>query len=134
VPSNAIPDQPLQTKVQMRYFGPPGTLPSDGGGHDASATYAILHGEEDTAQAWLQAGEALSACWLTAMSHGLSLLPITAVVEVLSTRLVLTRMLSGLGNPYLAMRLGHPDPAIHLPPATPRLSTAEIIEDASTSS
>ena len=130
VPSNAIPDQPLQTRVQLRYFGPPGTLPSDGGGHDASATYAILHGEADTAQAWLRAGEALSACWLTAMRHGVSVLPITAVVEVLSTRLVLTRMLSGLGNPYLAMRLGHPDPAIHLPPAPPRLPTADILEDA----
>lgn len=130
VPSNAIPDRPMQTRVQLRYFGPPGTLPSDGGRHDANATYAILHGDTDTVQAWLQAGEALSACWLTAMRHGLSVLPITAVVEVLSTRLVLTRMLSGLGNPYLVMRLGHADPAVHLPPATPRLRTADIIEDA----
>jgi nitroreductase len=128
VPSNAIPEQPPQTRVQMRYFGPPGTLPSDGG-HDANATYAILHGETDTAQAWLQAGEALSACWLTATRHGLSVLPITAVVEILSTRLVLTRMLSGLGHPYLAMRLGYPDPAVHLPPATPRLPTTDIIEE-----
>jgi hypothetical protein len=133
VPSNAIPEHPPQTRVQIRYFGPPGTLPSDGG-HDTNATYAVLHGETDTAQAWLQAGEALSACWLTAMRHDLSLLPITAVVEVLSTRLVLSRMLSGLGHPYLAIRLGYPDPAVHLPPATPRLRTWDIIEEAHASS
>jgi nitroreductase len=128
VPSSAIPDQPPETRVQIRYFGPPGTLPGYAG-HDAGAAYAVLHGEEDTAEAWLRAGEALSACWLTATQHGLSVLPITAVVEVPSTRQAMARLLSGVGHPYLAMRLGHPDPAVPIPPLTPRLPVSEVMDD-----
>jgi nitroreductase len=129
VPSSDIPEQPPETRVQVRYFGEPGTLEGHGG-HDAVATYAVLHGEADTAEAWLRAGEALSACWLTAVRHELSVLPISAVVEVPSSRQAMTRMLSGVGNPYLAMRLGYPDRAIPMPPLTPRLPASAITEDA----
>lgn len=128
VPSNVIPDAPTQTRVRTGYFGPPGTLPADGG-HDANATFAILHGDTDGPHAWLRAGEALSACWLTATRLQVSVLPISAVVEVTSTRVTLARMLSDLGYPYVAMRLGHADSGAHLPPATPRLAVEDIIEE-----
>ncbi|MGC9665152.1 Acg family FMN-binding oxidoreductase [Planosporangium sp. 12N6] len=127
VPSAAVPQQPPQTQVPGRYFGPPGTLPVDGG-HDVAAVYAILHGDGDGPMDWLRAGEALSAGWLTATVQGLSVLPISAVVEVLATRLALRRMLSGLGYPYLALRLGYPDPEAPEPPVTPRLAVDEIVE------
>jgi nitroreductase len=90
--------------------------------------YGILHGDSDAPLAWLRAGEALSAGWLTAIAQGLSLLPISAVVEVLPARMELRRLLSGLGYPYLAVRIGYPDPEAPEPPATPRLTADEIIE------
>jgi nitroreductase len=127
IPASAVPQQPPQTQVAGRYFGPPGTLPVDDG-HDAAAVYGILHGDSDTPLAWLRAGEALSAGWLTATTQGLSMLPISAVVEVLPARMALRRLLSGLGYPYLAVRIGYPDPDEPEPPATPRLTADDIIE------
>src|SRR5205814_519643 len=95
IPSTVLPDRPPQTRVGGRFFGPPGTLPV-GDGHDRAASYGILHGDTDTAVAWLRAGEALSAAWLTATCHHLSILPISAPVEVTSTRERLRQLLSGL--------------------------------------
>ena len=74
------------------------------------------------------AGEALSAAWLTATCHHLSILPISAPVEVTSTRERLRQLLSGLGYPYLAIRIGHPDTSQPAPPATPRLPTDQILD------
>ena len=127
IPDAAIPEQPPRTRVPGRYFGPPGTLAVEEG-HDVQARYAILHGAGDGRVDWLRAGQALSAAWLTATSLDLSLLPISAVVEVAATRLILRRMLAGLGYPYLAVRLGYSRPDGE-PEHTPRLATATILDD-----
>ncbi|GII24842.1 Acg family FMN-binding oxidoreductase [Planosporangium mesophilum] len=127
IPAGAVPRHAPQTQVPGRYFGPPGTLPVDEG-HDLAAVYGILHGDSDTPLAWVRAGEALSAGWLTATARDLSLLPISAVVEVVAARMALRRLLSGLGYPYLAVRIGYPDPDAPAPPATPRLTADQIIE------
>lgn len=127
IPASSIPERPPQTRVLGRYFGVAGTLPI-GSGHDDAARYGILHGDEDGPAGWLTAGEGLSAGWLTAVTLGLSVLPISAVVEVVATRLVLRRMLSGVGYPYLAMRLGYPEPDLSPPPATPRLPVDAILD------
>ncbi|NJC72341.1 nitroreductase [Planosporangium thailandense] len=127
IPASAVPERPPQTQVPTRYFGPPGTLAIDER-HDVAAVYGILHGDNDTPRAWLRAGEALSAGWLTATAQGLAMLPISAVVEVLPVRMALRRMLSGLGYPYLAIRIGYPDPDAPAPPATPRLAVDDILE------
>jgi hypothetical protein len=127
IPDQRPVQQAPQTRVPGRYFGLPGTLPVDDG-HDTAAVYGILHGDADVPLAWLRAGEALSVGWLTATVQGLALLPISAVVEVLPARMALRRLLSGLGYPYLAVRIGYPDPNTPAPPATPRLAADEIIQ------
>jgi nitroreductase len=127
VPDSAIPDQPPQTTVPGRDFGHPGTLPVSAE-HDVSATFAILYGEEDVRLDGLRAGEALSAAWLTATERGISVLPLSATVEVIATRLALRRLLAGLGEPYLVLRLGRADPDHTGPPHTPRLPADQIIE------
>jgi nitroreductase len=127
IPDSAVPNQPPPTRVPGRFFGQPGTLPVDDR-HDRAARYALLHGEGDTPQAWLRAGEALSAVWLTAIGQQLSLLPISAVVENLATRERLRHLLSNLGYPYLALRVGHPDTHQPEPPATPRMTVDEILD------
>jgi len=124
VPDSAIPEHPTQTTVPSRDFGQPGTLPV-GAGHDLSATYAVLYGPADMPVDWLRAGQALSAAWLTATELGVSLLPMSAA-ELPATRQVLRRLLSGLGQPYLVVRLGIAAPgalALH----TPRLRPSQII-------
>jgi nitroreductase len=127
VPANAIPSTPPATTVPGRDFGHGGTLPV-GQGHDRSAIYAILYGDEDTPLGWLRGGEALSAVWLEAIERGLSLLPLSAAVEVDGTRHALRHMLSNLGEPYLVLRLGMADPDHAGPPHTPRLPAEQVIE------
>jgi nitroreductase len=129
VPASAIPDHDPQTQVPGRYLGQPGTLPVDAS-HDAAARYAILHGDSDSQQCRLRAGEGLSAGWLSAMLQGVSVLPISGPVEVVATRRMLRRLLSDLGYPYLALRLGYPAAEAPPPLPTPRLPVEAILDGA----
>ncbi|GAA0808081.1 Acg family FMN-binding oxidoreductase [Spirilliplanes yamanashiensis] len=115
-----------ETTVPVRDFGRPGTLPS-GPGHDRAARYAVLSVEEDEPEAWLRAGEALSAVWLTATRHGVSVLPLSAVVEVPVTRAALRRSTGDRGWPVMVLRIGVPDAGAGAP-AAPRLSAAQIVD------
>jgi nitroreductase len=128
LPASVLPDHPTQTTVPSRDFGHAGTLPV-GAGHDRAAVYALLFGDGDAPQDWLHAGEALSAAWLTATTIGVSVVPLSGVVEAASTRHTLRRLLAGLGHPYLALRLGIADPEQHGPsPRTPRLPVAQVVD------
>jgi nitroreductase len=126
VPDQVIPSTPPQTTVPGRSFGPTGMLPV-GPGHDREAVYAIVYGDEDSAAAWLRAGEALSAVWLEALQRNLTVLPLSAAAEVPQTRQLLQRLLANLGQPFLALRIGvaaeHDEP-----PPTPRLPAEQTIE------
>jgi hypothetical protein len=127
VPDVNILDQAAQTTVPSRDFGHVGTLPV-ADAHDSTATYAILYGMDDEPASWLRAGEALSELWLTATEHGIAVLPLSAAAEEPVTRHELRRILSGVGYPYLAVRLGLPDPAHSAPAHTPRLKPEVIVE------
>ncbi|MFF5175806.1 Acg family FMN-binding oxidoreductase [Micromonospora sp. NPDC000089] len=125
--AEVLPQDQPQTTVPGRDFGRPGSLPV-GPGHDKAAAYALLFGDEDEPDSWLRAGEALSALWLTATRLGVSVTPLSGVVEVPGTRQTLRQLLSGLGYPYLVLRLGIADPAHGGPPHTPRLPTAQVVD------
>ncbi|WP_432051033.1 Acg family FMN-binding oxidoreductase [Verrucosispora sp. NA02020] len=125
--AEVLPEQAPQTTVPGRDFGRPGTLPV-GPGHDRAASYAVLYGDEDEPVDWLRAGEALSAAWLTATRLGVSVVPLSGVVEVPATRQVLRGVLAGLGHPYLVLRLGVADPAHAGPPHTQRLDRAQVVD------
>jgi hypothetical protein len=126
VPDPNIPASTPQTTVPARDFGRYGTLPI-GDEHDTAATYAILYGDEDTPPAWLPAGQALSAGWLTATELGIAVVPLSAPIEVEGTRQALRTLISDLGHPYLVLRLGKADPEHHGPHPTPRLPTNHTI-------
>jgi nitroreductase len=126
VPDTAIPERPTETTVASRDFGHAGTLPVSAG-HDRGATFLILYGEQNEAVDWLRAGEALSAGWLTATGLGVSVVPMSATVEMAATRIVLRRLLSGLGEPYLVLRLGRAEPDGGRPPV-PRRPAHQTIE------
>jgi nitroreductase len=127
VPAEAIPDRVPQTTVPGRDFGQLGALPISAA-HDTAASYAILYGAEDTPVTWLRCGEALSAGWLAATELGVSVLPLSAVVEVPATRQTLRHMLFGIGHPNLVLRFGNADPEHRGPRPTPRLPSAQTIE------
>ncbi|MFI7607490.1 Acg family FMN-binding oxidoreductase [Micromonospora sp. NPDC049366] len=127
LPAEVLPEQAPQTTVPGRDFGRPGSLPV-GPGHDRAAVYAVLHSDEDEPENWLRAGEALSAAWLTATRLGVSMVPLSGVVEVAATRQTLRQLLAGLGFPYLALRLGIADPNQAGPPHTPRLATEQVVD------
>jgi nitroreductase len=132
LPADVIPTTPPSSTVPGRDFGRGGTLPISEsptrGGHDRDAVYAILYADEDSAPSWLRAGEALSAVWLAAIERGLSVLPLSAAVEVAATRATLRHLLADLGEPLLVLRIGVPDPAQPPGPHTPRLRPEETIE------
>lgn len=127
VPDSVIPDRPLQTTVPSRDFGHVGALPV-ATTHDAAASYAILYGVDDDPRAWLRAGEALSALWLAATEWSVAVLPLSAAVETAHARHALRRILSGVGYPYLAVRLGIADPQQGSITRTPRLPASETVD------
>ncbi|KAB1138928.1 nitroreductase [Micromonospora sp. AMSO12t] len=127
LPPEVLPAEAPQTTVPARDFGRPGTLPV-GPGHDRAAVYGLLYGDEDEPDSWLRAGEALSAAWLTATRLGISVVPLSGVVEVAGTRQTLRGLLAGLGYPYLVIRLGLADPAHAGPPHTPRMEAAQVVD------
>ncbi|MBF9131310.1 nitroreductase [Plantactinospora sp. S1510] len=127
LPAEVLPEREPETTVPGRDFGRPGTLPI-GPGHDRTAVYAVLYGDGDDPRDWLRAGEALSAGWLRATELGVSVVPLSGVIEVASTRQTLRVLLAGLGHPYLVLRLGIAAPEHAGPPHTPRLPTAQVID------
>ena len=127
VPNANIPDLARTGAVPIRDFGHPGTLAVPDG-RDSAADYVILYGLAEQPRSWLRAGEALSAIWLTAIEHTVAMLPLSAAVEESAIREQVHRILSGLGYPYLTLRLGVPDPTLPTPPRTPRLPIEETIQ------
>ncbi|HEX6870716.1 MAG TPA: nitroreductase [Micromonosporaceae bacterium] len=127
VPDEAIPVQPPATTVPGRDFGRGGSLPVSAG-HDRAARYGILYGDDDSLVNWLRGGEALSASWLIATEQDLTLLPLSATVEVTETRQKLRQLISNVGEPYLVLRFGTADPDHAGPPHTPRLPAEQVVE------
>jgi hypothetical protein len=113
--------------VPVREFDVEGSggLPA-GTGHDEAARYAVLAGDGDEPAAWLRAGEALSAVLLEAVEAGLSVSPMSDVAEVTATRTLLRELLSGIGYPYLVLRVGVAEPVTGVPP-TPRRDPGDAI-------
>ncbi|MCU7725306.1 nitroreductase [Actinoplanes sp. KI2] len=128
IPAANLPAEPPLTTVAERDFGTAGTLPA-GAGHDAGATYAVLYGTGDEPVDWLRAGEALNALWLETTEHGATVLPLSGPTEVPYTRSELRRIIGGVGEPYLVVRLGMLDPVHHGPASTPRLPVDQVIEE-----
>jgi hypothetical protein len=107
--------------------GNAGDLPI-GVDHDHAAAFAMLYGRHDEPFDWLRAGEALSAGWLTATELGVSVLPLSATVEVAGTRETMRRMVSDPGYPYLVLRFGRTDPDDASQQHIPRLPADQLIE------
>jgi nitroreductase len=125
-PDTAV--EPSTRRVPVRDFVPEGGAGlAAGDGADKGATYVIVFGRGDEPIDLLRGGEALSALLLKATAEGLATSPLSDAVEVAWPRHLLTSLLSDIGEPYIAVRLGYPASVEPLPPA-PRRRPADVIE------
>jgi nitroreductase len=119
--------QPSPRRVPVRDFVPGATAGLEPGDeHDKGAAYVVLFGTSDQPMDLVRGGEALSALLLKATAEGLATAPLSDAVEVSWTRQLLRDLLAGIGEPYLAVRLGYLQSADPLPPA-PRRDPADVI-------
>ena len=88
---------------------------------------AICTGHDDQA-AWLRAGQTLSALWLHATRAGLSIVPLSQVIEVPETRGALHEdVFAGMAHPQLLLRVGWQEIARTTLPRTPRRPLDEVL-------
>jgi nitroreductase len=85
----------------------------------------ILGTEEDDPHAWLQAGQALGSLLLRATVDDVSASPMTQVLEVPATRLMLAKQLGLVGHPQMLLRLGYG----HSQATTPRRPIEEVFTE-----
>lgn len=93
-----------------------------------SAEWLVLATASDDRAAWLHAGEALDAVWLSCTISGLALVPYTQPIEVGEVRRALQRqILGGTSSPQVLVRVGWPQHARSPLPATPRRSVDDVL-------
>ena len=106
VPSATCPTGRRRTTSHRSRFGV-GSLEDAGRDVEGTDGLIVLCGERDDPAAWLRAGEGLSALWLHAVRNGLSVVPLSQVVEVDETRSALKHeVLGGRADPLLLLRVG----------------------------
>lgn len=83
----------------------------------------------DDQQSWLEAGRALSALWLQATRGGLSIVPLSQVVEVDETRHALHHdIFDGMARPQILVRVGWQEIGRTPLARTPRRPVTEVID------
>jgi len=88
----------------------------------------VLCATDDTPLAWLQTGEGLSALWLHAVREGLSVVPLSQVIEVPETRAALQYgVLGDLVVPMLLVRIGWQAISRRQLEPTPRRPVDEVL-------
>lgn len=127
LPDAVIPSGMAPATVTSRDFGHHGgELIAEA--QSRTAVFAILHAAADEPRDWLRAGEALSAAWLTATELQVSVLPLSATIEVPAVRRTMRHLLNDTGWPLLVLRFSVLDPAGGEVPHTPRRSSHRTIE------
>ncbi len=96
---------------------------------DGTDALIVLASPADDVPGWLATGEGLSALWLDATRSGLSVVPLSQVIEVDETRAALQHevLQSGMA-PHLLVRIGWQAIGRSDLPATPRRRLAEVLE------
>lgn len=88
----------------------------------------VISTPDDAPLSWLQAGAALSALWLKATANGLSVVPLSQVVEVDRTRTALGQLLPPPARtPQMLARVGWQEIGRAALPRTPRRPVDELV-------
>jgi nitroreductase len=103
-----------------RFYGGGGTLGSSRIVESSDGLIAICTVHDDQTS-WLQTGQTLSALWLQATRAGLSIVPLSQVIEIPETRTALRDdVFVGMARPQLLLRVGWQEIARTTLPRTPR--------------
>lgn len=106
VPATHLPVDARVSARQSNRFGP-GDLEDRVGDVEGADGLIVLCDTEDSPGAWLRCGEALSALWLRAVAEGMSVVPLSQVVEVAETRAALQHeVFGGAVVPLMVVRIG----------------------------
>jgi len=125
---NATPAPGRPGERPNRYLGVVGTTSGGRLVESTDGLMAICTAHDDQL-AWLEAGEALSALWLRATQDGLSIVPLSQVVEVAETRTALREeVFAGMAHPQILIRVGWQEIARTTLPRTPRRPVDEVLE------
>ena len=106
VPSAHLPQaDDLPESRRSRFSG--GALEDEGRAVESGDGLILLNGADDSPASWLRAGESLSTLWLRAVHDGLSVVPLSQVIEVAETRdAIQHQVLGGAATPLLLVRVG----------------------------
>jgi len=126
IPVASVPDRASADESRRSRFGL-GTLEDDGRDVEGRDGLVVLCAEEDSREAWLRAGEGLSALWLRAVRTGLSVVPLSQALEVDETRAALRYdVFGGLAVPMLLVRVGWQAIGRSQLPRTPRRPVSDV--------
>jgi hypothetical protein len=129
VPSGVLP-APYDIRARRHSRFTTGLVEDMGGLEiEAADGLVVLCAQNDDPVAWLTAGEGLGSMWLAANIDGLSVVPISQVVEVAETRAAFRlEVLGGLAHPLVVIRVGWQPIGRSQLPRTPRRTVSEVIE------
>ncbi len=131
IPSELLPEPDARTPTRVSRFIEESAEEDSRGSIENSDGLLVIGTDADGPEAWLRAGEALSQGWLHAMNDGLSVVPLSQVIEVDETRSALHHeVLGGLLHPQLLIRIGWQEIARSPLPRTPRRPLDDVLLDA----
>lgn len=129
IPAAALPAPSESAGAHPHRFD--GTVSEDHPGPEVETNDGLIvfFDTSDDPRAWLLAGEGLSAMWLAAEETGLSLVPLSQVIEVPETRRAFqTEVLGSLAHPLLLVRVGWRSTAGTSLARTPRRPVSEVLD------
>jgi hypothetical protein len=128
IPSELLPGPGARAPSRMSRFVEEAPGDDAGTSIESSDGLLVIATDADGPEAWLRAGEALGQLWLHAMNDGLSVVPLSQVIEVDETRTALHHeVLGGLLHPQLLVRIGWQEIARSPLPRTPRRRLEEVL-------
>jgi nitroreductase len=129
VPSQVLPVSHESTVRTSSRFATGRLDDIEGSELESSDGLIVVYDVRDEPATWLRAGEGLSAMWLAATRDGLSMVPLSHVVEVNETREALQmEVLGGLANPLILVRIGWQPISRSQLARTPRRPVDEVLE------
>jgi nitroreductase len=109
-----------------RFVGPEPVRPPTREQVESSDGLIALTTVDDRPMSWLRCGEALSELWLSATAAGLSVVPLSQVVEVEETRSALEHEVLGR-PPQILVRIGWQEISRRELPRTPRRPVNQVL-------
>jgi nitroreductase len=130
VPARSAPKSDPTAPLPARLFaGPQLAQPPDVAPDRDAAVVLALGTKEDSALAWLRAGEVTSLVLLSATALGLASCPVTEPLELRETRdAVQTDVFGDSGFPQMLLRIGWAPVDADPLPSTPRRPLDEVVD------